>query len=141
MSFCCGASMIGDTGNLRYNKTHIINVPMLFCPVCKRTEVHHRVQQEFEILAEYAQDDLAIEVDFQQYFHAEKLEHLYDNCVNTESDTEQNIVSDQINIALDLLLFAQSIQDKDWEGKLKHRLQVLSNKKASLHREQYTRLT
>ena len=84
MSFCCGASMIGTRGTLKYMQTHIHNVPLVFCPVCHRVKVHHAIEKEYEILAEYAHGDGAAEIDFLDYVDVHDKEELFDNCVNYE---------------------------------------------------------
>lgn len=131
MSFCCGASMIGTKGTLKHLRTHIHHVPILFCPVCHRIEVHHLVKHEYDILAEYAHTDGADEVDFKDYM-ANKESFLYDNCVNHEGEEPIDIVTNQIDLSLDLLAFADSIDDEIWKEQLKKRLQMLSARRSKL---------
>ncbi|SFF10592.1 hypothetical protein SAMN04487969_11423 [Paenibacillus algorifonticola] len=131
MSFCCGASMIGTKGTLKHFRTHIHNVPILFCPVCNRVEIHHLVENEYEILAEYAHGDGAAEVDFQEYVEQEGKE-LLENCVNHESEDPMDVVLSQIDISLDLLSFAKQIDDIAWQGELKKRLAILSSRRNKL---------
>jgi len=131
MSFCCGASMIGTKGTLKHFRTRIHNVPILFCPVCHRVEVHYLVENEYDILAEYAHSDGAAEVDFQDY--VEDLRHeLHENCVNHEEEDPLYIVENQIDMALDLLSFAKQLGDEEWEQQLKQRLSILSQRKHKL---------
>ncbi|WP_341278931.1 hypothetical protein [Paenibacillus sp. FSL H8-0537] len=131
MSFCCGASMIGTKGTLKHFRTHIHNVPILFCPVCNRVEIHHLVENEYEILAEYAHGDGAAEVDFQEYVEQEG-KALRENCVNHESEDPMDVVLSQIDISLDLLSFAKQIDDIAWQGELKKRLAILSSRRNKL---------
>ena len=131
MSFCCGASMIGSKGTLKHYRTRIHNVPILFCPVCHRVEVHYLVENEYEILAEYAHSDGASEVDFQDYVD-ESDKALHENCVNHENEEPMLVVQNQIDIALDLLSFAKQINDNEWESQLKRRLGALSRRKHKL---------
>ena len=131
MSFCCGASMIGTKGTLKHYRTRIHNVPILFCPVCHRVEVHYLVENEYEILAEYAHSDGASEVDFHDYVD-ESDKALHENCVNHESEEPMQVVQNQIDIALDLLSFAKQIEDEEWERQLKRRLGALSRRKHKL---------
>ncbi|MEF3302827.1 hypothetical protein [Paenibacillus sp. GYB003] len=128
MSFCCGASMIGTKGTLRHIGTHIHNVPLLFCPVCHRVEVHYMVESEYEILAEYAHGDGAPEVDFQDYVEDKSGSGLYENCVNVESEEPADVVLNQIDMALDLLPVARLLQDDEWEAQLIKRLTALSER-------------
>lgn len=132
MSFCCGASMIGTRGTLRHIRTRIQNVPLLFCPVCHRVEVHYLIEHEYEILAEYAHSDGAVDINFEDYVDVKHTSELYDNCVNDEEEDPLSIIRNQIDMALDLLPVARSIQDSQWEEQLKTRLKVLS--------QRYTRL-
>src|SRR5690349_7811293 len=100
MSFCCGASMIGTKGTLKHYKTHIHNVPITFCPVCHRVHIHYLAQNEYEILAEYAHGDGALEVDFEDYVEQES-KLLLENCVNHEDEDPMDVVRSQIDMALD----------------------------------------
>lgn len=139
MSFCCGASMIGTKGTLKHIRTQIHNVPILFCPVCHRVEVHYLVENEYEILAEYAHGDGAGEVDFTEYVDG-KGQLLYENCVNHEGEEPLDIVQCQIDMALDLLTVAKSIDDSSWEDQLKKRLQTLSERRSKLKSKSRQRL-
>ncbi|MGG1312653.1 MULTISPECIES: hypothetical protein [Cohnella] len=131
MSFCCGASMIGTKGTLKHFRTRIHNVPILFCPVCHRVEVHYLVENEYEILAEYAHGDGASEVDFNDYVD-ESDKALHENCINHEDEDPLYIVQYQIDMALDLLTFAKELKDAEWEQQLKRRLGMLAQRRHKL---------
>lgn len=131
MSFCCGASMIGTKGTLKHYRTHIHNVPILFCPVCHRVDVHYLIENEYEILAEYAHGDGATEVDFQDYVEKEGVA-LLENCVNHEHEEPMDVVHNQIDMALDLLSFAKQLGDEEWQQQLKRRLGVLNQRRNKL---------
>jgi len=131
MSFCCGASMIGTKGTLKHIRTHIHNVPIMFCPVCHRVDIHYLVENEYEILAEYAHGDGAAEVDFQEYVEQEG-KALLENCVNHENEDPMDVVHSQIDMALDLLSFAKQIEDTEWQLVLKKRLGMLNNRRNKL---------
>jgi hypothetical protein len=141
MSFCCGASMIGTKGTLKHLRTQIHNVPILFCPVCHRVEVHHLIENEYEILAEYAHGDGAHEVDFIEYVDGKSSQELFENCVNNESEDAETIVQSQIDMALDLLMVAKQFADREWEDQLLKRLNVLSKRKAKLKQRKKTKGT
>lgn len=132
MSFCCGASMIGTRGTLKHLRTQIHNVPLLFCPVCHNVEVHYLVENEYEILAEYAHADGAAEVDFQEYVGSKENQRLFENCVNHENEDPLEIVKNQIDMALDLMIVANQFHDDEWETQLKKRLRVLSQRRGKL---------
>ncbi|MGG1635200.1 hypothetical protein BK120_13435 [Paenibacillus sp. FSL A5-0031] len=131
MSFCCGASMIGTKGTLKHIRTHIHNVPIMFCPVCHRVDIHYLIENEYEILAEYAHGDGAAEVDFQEYVEQEG-KALLENCVNHENEDPMDVVHSQIDMALDLLSFAKQIEDTEWQLVLKKRLGMLNNRRNKL---------
>ncbi|CAM4469397.1 hypothetical protein [Paenibacillus endophyticus] len=131
MSFCCGASMIGTKGTLKHFRTHIHNVPIVFCPVCHRVDIHYLIENEYEILAEYAHGDGAAEVDFQEYVEQEGMA-LLENCVNHENEDPMDVVHSQIDMALDLLSFAKQIEDTEWQLVLKKRLGMLNNRRNKL---------
>ncbi|GAB6988344.1 hypothetical protein [Paenibacillus pini] len=131
MSYCCGASMVGTKGTLKHYRTQVHNVPLLFCPVCHRVEVHYKVENEYEILAEYAHGDGAPEVDFQDYV-IEDEQSIFENVVNCENEDPKDIVQNQIDMALDLLTVAKQIRDEKWESELKKRLAVMSQRRLRL---------
>ncbi|CAH8716961.1 hypothetical protein M5W83_20290 [Paenibacillus thiaminolyticus] len=134
MSFCCGASMIGTKGTLQHYRTRIQNVPLLLCPVCHRIEVHFLVENEYEILAEYAQSDGAEEVNFKDYVTTDDSQ-LFENCINHENDDPLELVRNQIDNALDLLALAKQWKDTQWESQLKRRLALMSRRKAQLMKQ------
>lgn len=131
MSFCCGASMIGTLGSLKHYRTRIHNVPLLLCPVCKRIEVHYQMENEYEILAEFAESDGLEDVDFRDYVTKED-GSLFENCVNHEGEDPLEIVRRQIDSALDLLQLAKQWDDTQWEMQLKRRLALMSRRKSQL---------
>ena len=138
MSFCCGASMIGTKGTLRHLRTHIHNVPLMLCPVCQRVDVHYLVESEYEILAEYAHGDGALEVDFQDYAGDHEQSKLYENCVNNEDENPIDIIANQIDMSLDLLSIAKQINDETWETQLKKRLSVMNQRRIKLAKKKTT---
>jgi hypothetical protein len=129
MSFCCGASMIGTFGTMRHHYTYIQNVPLLYCPVCKRIKVHHQIEEEYGILADYAHGDGALEVDFNDYIDEAKLKDIFENCPNADVIEPDESLRLHIDQALDLLSLAKQMGDKDWEMALKKRLHVLSQRR------------
>ncbi|MDK8189012.1 hypothetical protein QP794_02795 [Paenibacillus sp. UMB7766-LJ446] len=131
MSYCCGASMVGTKGTLKHYRTQVHNVPLLFCPVCHRVEVHYKVENEYEILAEYAHGDGASEIDFQDYV-TEDEDAIFENCVNRESEDGMVIVQRQIDMSLDLLRLAKEMKDEKWESELKRRLAVMSQRRLKI---------
>ncbi|MCC3381734.1 hypothetical protein ACFQ5D_02320 [Paenibacillus farraposensis] len=131
MSYCCGASMVGTKGTLKHYRTQVHNVPLLFCPVCRRIEVHYKVENEYEILAEYAHGDGATEIDFQDYV-MEDDDTIFENCVNRESEDAFEIVKRQIDMSLDLLMVAKQMNDEKWQAELKRRLAVMSQRRSRL---------
>lgn len=128
MSFCCGASMIGALGSLRHHKTYVNNVPILHCPVCNRIDVHPTVEEEFEILSEYAKTDDTPEVDFKEYVNSESLKNIFENCTVIDEGRIDEVYRQQIDSALDLLSVAKQLKDREWEDTLKKRLNRLSER-------------
>jgi len=141
MSFCCGASMIGTRGTLKHFRTQIHNVPLLFCPVCHHIQVHYLIENEYDILAEYAHTDGAAEVNFSEYVDVGKNDRLYENCVNTEHEEPLDVVRNQIDMALDLLSVAQLLEDVDWQEQLKKRLHVLSERRLKLKQKNHNKIS
>ena len=131
MSFCCGASMLGTRGTLKHLQTHIHNVPVLFCPVCERVDIHYLIKADYELLADFAQGDGTFEIDFNDYIEQSK-EELLENCVNYEDEDAMEVVRSQIDMALDLLQFSYQIKDSSWQYMLKRRLQSLNIRRNKL---------
>ncbi|MEF2243519.1 MULTISPECIES: hypothetical protein [unclassified Paenibacillus] len=131
MSFCCGASMLGTRGTLKHLQTHIHHVPVLFCPVCQRVDIHYLAKGDYELLADFAQGDGAVEVDFNDYIEQSQ-EELLENCVNHEDEDAMEVVRSQIDMALDLLQFAYQIEDSSWQYMLKRRLRALNARRNKL---------
>lgn len=127
--------MVGTRGTLQQCRTKIHHVPLLYCPVCHRVEVHHLVESEYEILMEYARGEALTEIDFMEYVDENYLDDIYVNCVNHEYEAPRDIVRNQIDSALDLLLFAKQIKDTTWEKQLKERLHVLSERNKKLQQK------
>ncbi len=127
--------MIGTKGTVKHDRTQIHNVPLLFCPVCHRIEVHYWIEKEYEILLEYAQADEASEVDFEEFVELSDDDEMYENCVNHDDEDPLRVVKDQIDMALDLLAVAKQMSDEDWYEELKVRLRVLSQRKEKLLRK------
>ncbi|MGD8190871.1 hypothetical protein ACQCN2_12900 [Brevibacillus ginsengisoli] len=128
MSFCCGANMIGSIGTVRHDTTTVHNVPIMFCPVCNRTDVHPYIEAEYEILVEYAQGDKASEIDFSDFVSVDNKQDLFENCTMTDEGSFSDVLKQQIDIALDLLGVAKQLNDQAWKDALKHRLQRLSER-------------
>lgn len=138
MSFCCGAGMIGAKGTLKHIRTRLHHVPILFCPVCHRIKIHHLARMEYEILAEYAHGDGATDIDFEDYASTPDPEVLFANCISNEvTEAPLTVVRKQIDMALDLLVMADRLQDAEWMSQLKTRLHALGKRQAKLQ----TRLT
>lgn len=132
MSFCCGAGMVGTSGTLKHGISYIHQVPLLFCPVCHRIEVHHLVEEEYEILAEYANGDGAHDVNFHDYVDIKEKKDLYENCICRDEDEPEEVIRLQIDMALDLLSVAKYLQDEEWTQQLKKRLGIMSQRRNKL---------
>lgn len=135
MSFCCGASMIGASGTLKHFDCKIHNVPVVFCPVCHRVEVHHLIADEYELLAEFAHGDQAHEVDFLDFVEDKSEHHLFENCINSDEQDPLDVVLNQIDMALDLMLVAKYLEDAEWEQQLLKRLSVMSERRKKLEKQ------
>lgn len=123
--------MIGTKGTMKHYHTEVHHVPLLFCPVCHRVEVHYKVEHEYEILAEYSHSDGITEIDFED-FVLENETMVFDNCVNVEGEDPLEIAQTQIDMSLDLMAVAKAIKDLKWEYQLKRRLAVMSLRKDKL---------
>lgn len=128
MSFCCGASMIGAVGAIKSERVVVHQVPLLFCPICHRVEIHFTMKDEFDLLVDYAQGDGATHVNFNDYVEYGNTAPMMENCISVEESNPEHLYREQIDNALDLLGVAKQLQDLDWERVLKERLKVLSRR-------------
>lgn len=135
MSFCCGGGLIGTSGTLKHEKTYIHHVPLLFCPVCHRVEVHYLVEEEYDILAEYAHGDGATDIDFTDYVTLDDINELYENCINHDDEDPEDIIRNQIDMSLDLLSVAKQLQDVAWVEQLKKRLSLMNERRNKLRKQ------
>ncbi len=134
MGFCCGAGMLGSFGTVRHQHTRVHHVPILYCPVCNRVDIHPAVESEYEILVEYAQSDRAPEVDFSDFVSVDNIPDLFENCTMTDEGNYSDVLKQQIDIALDLLGVAKELKDEAWREALKYRLQKLSERLREYHK-------
>lgn len=138
MSFCCGANMIGSIGSVRHDAIIVHNVPIMYCPVCNRADVHPSVEAEYEILVEYALGDKASEIDFSDFVSVDNKQDLFENCTMTDEGSYSEVLKQQIDIALDLLGVAKQLDDEVWKEALKYRLQRLSERLRDYNRRMET---
>jgi len=125
---CCGASMVGTLGTVKHFKTFIHQVPILYCPICQTIEVYEKIKDDFDILADYAHGDQAHEVYFNDYIEYERLDELFNDCLEIDIQMNGSFLKNQIDHALDLLSVAKKLKDEEWEKDLFHRLRVLSDR-------------
>lgn len=129
MSFCCGAGMIGTIATVRHLDTLVHQVPVLYCPVCDKMEVHPGIEGEYEILVEYAQGDRTPVVNFSEFVNVDYRGELFENCtVIDEGGALGAVLRKEIDKALDLMGVAKALQDEEWREGLKNRLQRLSER-------------
>lgn len=125
MSFCCGASMIGAVGAIKSKQVLVDGVPFLFCPVCHKVDVHHSVKEPFDLLVDHALGDGAKHVDFREHV-TEPSDDLLSNCISVERGNPEQLLTEQIDNALDLYGFAKYIGDREWQDMLVKRLKVFT---------------
>ena len=121
--------MVGSIGTVRHHKTLVHNVPIMFCPVCDRIDVHPAIEGEYEIIVEYAQGDKAPEVDFSDFVSVVNTSELFENCTMTdEAVSFAEVLKQQIDVSLDLLGVAKDLKDEEWRDMLMIRLKRLSER-------------
>ena len=60
---------------------------------------------------------------------------IFENVVNRESEDPLTVVQSQIDMSLDLLAVAKWMQDEKWQGELKRRLAVMSQRRLRLQKQ------
>lgn len=124
-SFCCGATMTGSVGAIRTETVFMDQVPILYCPVCKAVTVHPYVQEEFELLKDFAEGDHASHVTFTDFIDVD-WDRLKEYTLFWDDGNSLTLYKAQIDHALDLLASAKRARDASWERDLKVRLTHLS---------------
>lgn len=123
--FCCGATMTGSVGAIRTEKVLMDQVPILYCPVCKAVTVHPYIQDEFDLLRDFAEGDHAAQVTFTDFIDVD-WERLKSYTIFWDEGNPVSLYKAQIDHALDLLARAKRDNDTEWEKELKNRLTYLS---------------
>jgi hypothetical protein len=60
---------------------------------------------------------------------------IFENCVHIQSDDPIDLMSNQIDMALDLLQVAKALDDVEWEHQLINRLKVISQWRKKMQRK------
>lgn len=128
MSFCCGASMVGGVGAIKREQIVVHHVPLVFCPICHRVEVHYTVKEEFNILVDYAEGDGVRQINFSDYVDFKNVIQMMENCITVENGDAEQLYREQIDNALDLYGVAKQMGDREWQKVLEERLKVLSTR-------------
>ncbi|MDF2670634.1 MAG: hypothetical protein K0R67_2940 [Paenibacillus sp.] len=109
------------------NKVEIENVPIYSCDACQRTEVFPAVKP---VLTGFIKT-LGREPEKKQVFFNEmsELAHLMYKVTNKENihSAVERIIEERINELLDLLLLAQSLDDREWMEDVRHRLSQITS--------------
>lgn len=126
MIYCCGASMIGMIGTVSHKTVKIYNVPVLICPVCQSLEIHPAVNEQFELVLEYALEDRVKETTLYEQIDPELIESWKEYCFSFQTNDAESVIREQIDLALDLLRICKP--DDSWAEELKRRLKVLSQR-------------
>lgn len=134
MAYCCGATMVGAIGTLRQGAVLVHNVPLLYCPVCHQVEVHQAVQEEFELMLDFAHGDGAQEINLREHIDEEMIQEWKEYCTSFQNGQPEQILREQIDMALDLMIVAKHLKDREWEDDLKKRLRVLGDRLRKYHK-------
>ncbi|QZA32735.1 hypothetical protein [Hydrogenibacillus sp. N12] len=124
MSWCCGAMMVGSIGRLRRNGIVFDRVPLVYCPVCRRFDVHPLVADAFDLLLDYAEADGARVVDVAELLRYDEAALRAAQPFWDDGDAEA-LVEGLIDQALDLLSAARALDDRLWRRELHDRLRRL----------------
>lgn len=117
--------MIGKIGTILYKNVLVQQVPLLYCPVCHKKEVHPNVKEQFELVVEYALEDRVKETTLYDQVDPDMIKKWKQYCFSFEdNENVEMVLREQIDLALDLLRICKP--DYDWADLLKARLKVLS---------------
>ncbi|MEY4479771.1 MAG: hypothetical protein RLZZ267_449, partial [Bacillota bacterium] len=83
----------------------------------------------------YAMDDQVPEMDFDALVRDHELDGLFDNCSDSMEEPPEEIVHNQIDMALDLMGVAEMFGDTEWQEELKTRLKSLARRQMEMHKE------
>jgi YgiT-type zinc finger domain-containing protein len=115
------------------NKIEIENVPVYSCEACSRSEVYPPVKRELTGLIgrlEETEDRQLLQFD-----EMCELAHLFRRITDPESEylSIGQIVELRINELLDLLLIAQSLDDRAWQEDIRFRLSQITTRSLGAH--------
>ncbi|MBE3595723.1 MAG: hypothetical protein IMW86_01610 [Hydrogenibacillus sp.] len=135
MNWCCGAMMIGSIGALRVEGIVFERLPLVYCPVCRRFEVHPLVSDAFELLLDYAQGDNARHIVFDDFVTIDEAE-LRAHQPLWDDGEPLLLIQASIDQALDLLSAAKALGDVLWKRELGDRLKRLAALKSKIEERQ-----
>lgn len=124
----CGETMVVRLRTVIFqNKVEIENVPIYSCEACQRTEVFPPVKPELTgFIKTLGHEPEKKQVYFNEISELAHLMHEVTNKENIHSAVE-SIIEERINELLDLLILAQSLEDREWMEDVRHRLSQITS--------------
>ena len=125
----CGDIMTMKLRTVIYSgKVEIDNVPIFSCPACSHSEVFSEVKPDLTgLIDKIGQTPSKQSFLFNEWNEwADLLVEVRTERKKTNSIAVQEMIEDRINSLLELMLFADSIQDEEWERDIEKRLAQIS---------------
>jgi len=135
---CCGALMVGSIGALKHEGIVYDRLPLQYCPICRRHEVHPLVRDDFEQLVEFAKGDLASYIQFDDFVDYDEEALRQYQPLWDEGDPKKLIVQ-AIDQSLDLLTASKALHDQAWTLEIELRLRHLGQMLKSLSKQRSTK--
>lgn len=124
MDYCCGLTMVGRLQNVYTEGSVLIqDVPILFCPTCQHSVIAPDIELDYQMYVHHCETDGVRSGRLSDVVSDEKLLAVLEQYPEDERiRTGQRVIPEQIDTVLDLLNYAQSINDHEWGNELRNRL-------------------
>lgn len=126
MDYCCGLTMVARLQNVYTEGSVLVqDVPMLFCPTCQHSIIAPDIELDYQMYVHNCETDGLRSGNLANVVSEEKILGILDKYPDDERvRTGQRVTQEQIDAALDLLHYAQQLQDNEWAYELLERLRL-----------------
>lgn len=126
MDNCCGLTMVARLQNVYTEGSVLVqDVPLLFCPTCQYSLIAPDIELDYQLFAHNCETDGVRSGSLTDAAGEDKILAVLEKYPEDERiHTGQRVIREQFDITLDLLNFAQSMQDLEWSRELVERLRM-----------------
>src|ERR1700730_3564007 len=124
MDLCCGLTMIGILRNIfTEDSVHMQEVPFLVCPTCLQSKIAPPFEFDFSMYSYHCATDRVQYAVFSDAVGIDRITHFLDQYPIDERVSKGiRVTQQQIDPALDMILFLQSQGESEWLEEWKDKL-------------------